>query len=50
MAETAPVVGLCWRMQGYAMQHYVKDFHNMPNYLTFLSGWTLEQTSLDKIG
>jgi len=40
--EQAPVVGLCFRAQGYAMSRQVRDFHNMPGALTFYSGTTFE--------
>lgn len=42
----APMVGLCWRSQGYAMKRTVHGFHNMPGALTFYSGTTLEDTSI----
>ena len=40
--EDAPLVGLTWRSQGYAMQRGVKGFKNLPGFLTFYSGTTLE--------
>src|SRR5260370_14810803 len=40
----AAMVGLLWRSQGYAMQKSVKGFKNMPGFLTFYSGLTLEDT------
>jgi ABC-type transport system substrate-binding protein len=43
--EQAPIVGLCFRAQGYAMKRQVTGFHNMPGALTFYSGTTLEETS-----
>jgi len=42
--EDAPIVGLAWRSQGYAMQRTVKGFKNLPGFLTFYSGLTLEDT------
>lgn len=42
--EQAPIVGLCWRSQGYGMAKDVKGFHNLPGALTFYSGITLEET------
>ena len=42
----SPMVGLAWRSQGYAMAKAVQGFRNMPGALTFLSGTTLEDTSL----
>lgn len=43
--QEAPMVGLCFRAQGYAMKRDVQDFHNMPGALTFYSGTTFETTS-----
>jgi ABC-type transport system substrate-binding protein len=43
--EQAPMVGLCFRSQGYAMNRQVSGFHNLPGALTFYSGTTLEQTA-----
>jgi peptide/nickel transport system substrate-binding protein len=42
----APVVGLAWRSQGYAMQSDVTGFKNLPGALTFNSGLTLEETAV----
>jgi peptide/nickel transport system substrate-binding protein len=42
--EDAPLVGLAWRSQGYAMQKSVKGFKNLPGFLTFYSGITIEDT------
>jgi peptide/nickel transport system substrate-binding protein len=44
--ESTPIVGLCWRSQGYAMKKEVQNFHNLPGQLTFYSGSSLEETSL----
>lgn len=44
--EAAPIVGLAWRSQGYAMKKTVRGFSNMPGQLTFYSGITLEETEL----
>ncbi|HUZ65651.1 MAG TPA: ABC transporter substrate-binding protein [Acetobacteraceae bacterium] len=41
----APIVGLSWRSQGYAMAKDVHGFTNLPGALTFYSGSTLAQTS-----
>jgi peptide/nickel transport system substrate-binding protein len=41
----APIVGLAWRSQGYAMQKDVTGFKNLPGALTFSSGLTLEEAS-----
>jgi peptide/nickel transport system substrate-binding protein len=43
--EQAPMVGLCFRAQGYAMSKGVSGFHNLPGALTFYSGTTIEETS-----
>jgi ABC-type transport system substrate-binding protein len=40
--QEVPMVGLCFRAQGYAMSRQVKGFHNMPGALTFYSGTTFE--------
>jgi peptide/nickel transport system substrate-binding protein len=40
--EEAPIVGLTWRSQGYAMRRRVNGFKNMPGALTFYSGLTFE--------
>ena len=42
--DQAPVVGLAWRSQAYAMAKDVDGFTNLPGALTFYSGYTLEQT------
>ncbi len=42
--ETAPIVGLAWRAQGYGMQANVNGFSNLPGQLTFYSGITMEDT------
>jgi peptide/nickel transport system substrate-binding protein len=44
--EEAPIVGLAWRSQGYAMQRDVTGFVNLPGALTFHSGITFEETAL----
>lgn len=44
--EEAPIVGLSWRSQGYAMRREVSGFTNLPGALTFYSGVTFEETSL----
>lgn len=43
--DTAPIVGLAWRSQGYAMKNGVTGFANLPGQLTFYSGITLEETA-----
>jgi peptide/nickel transport system substrate-binding protein len=42
LLDDASWVGLAWRSQGYALQKNVTGFHNLPGFLTFLSGFTLE--------
>lgn len=42
--DVAPLVGLAWRQQGYAMTKDVMGFSNMPGALTFNSTMTLEET------
>jgi peptide/nickel transport system substrate-binding protein len=44
--EDAAMVGLAWRSQGYAMQRGLKGFKNMPGFLTFYSGLTIEDTEV----
>jgi len=36
--EEAPMVGLAWRSQGYAMAERVTGFKNLPGALSFYSG------------
>ena len=40
--QEVPIVGLCFRAQGYAFSRQVQGFHNMPGALTFYSGTTFE--------
>lgn len=44
--EDAAMVGLAWRSQGYAMHRGVRGFKNMPGFLTFYSGLTIEDTEV----
>ena len=44
--EEAPIVGLAWRSQGYAMQKRVTGFKNLPGALTFYAGTTFEDTTV----
>ncbi|MDO6584755.1 ABC transporter substrate-binding protein [Salipiger sp. 1_MG-2023] len=44
--DTAPIMGLCWREQGYGLAGNVSGFSNMPGQLTFYSGFTLEAAML----
>lgn len=43
--EEAPIVGLAWRSQGYAMVPEVKGFKALAGALNFFSGITLEETT-----
>jgi peptide/nickel transport system substrate-binding protein len=43
--EDAALVGVAWRAQAYAMQKGVRGFKNMPGFLTFYSGLTLEDVA-----
>lgn len=42
--EEVPMVGLCWRDQGYGMGKGIQGFANLPGALTFMSGVMLEET------
>ncbi|WP_159992603.1 ABC transporter substrate-binding protein [Roseomonas sp. 18066] len=42
----APMVGLTWRSQGYAMRKAVTGFRNLPGALTFYSGLTFETAAV----
>ena len=44
--EEAPLVGLAWRSQGYAMDRRVAGFTNLPGGLSTSSGGMLEETSM----
>lgn len=44
--DQAPMVGLTWRSQGYAMRRQVTGFTNLPGALTFYSGLTFETTDV----
>ena len=43
--QVVPIVGLCWRDQGYAMTRQLTGFTGMPGALTFYSAMTLETAS-----
>lgn len=43
--EECPMIGLCWRSQGYGMSRRVTGFTNLPGALSTSSGGTLETTS-----
>ena len=42
----APMVGLAWRSQGYAMRKDITDFANLPGALTFYSGLSFETVKM----
>lgn len=44
--ELSPFVYLSWREQAYGMRKEVEGFKNMPGFLSFQSGITLENASL----
>lgn len=46
--QDAPYTFLTWREQGYAYKKGVTGFTNLPGFLTFWSGYTLEDTTLPK--
>ena len=46
VVENVPMLGLCYRSQGYAMTSALKGFVNLPGPLTFYSPATLEAASL----
>ena len=46
MVEQAPIVPLNWRDQAFGTREAVKGFVNIPGFLTFYSGYTLEQTTV----
>jgi glutathione transport system substrate-binding protein len=45
--ETSPFVYLMWRDQSYGVSDKVKGFTNMPGFLSFQSGFTVEDTSVE---
>lgn len=44
--EEAMLVGLAWRSQGYAFRRGITGFRNLPGFVTFFSGTTLEETAI----
>lgn len=44
--DDAALVGLAWRSQGYATQKNARGFKNLPGFLTFYSGITIEDTEV----
>ncbi|MFD2238248.1 ABC transporter substrate-binding protein [Aureimonas populi] len=45
--ELAPIIFLNWRDQSYAVSESVSGFVNMPAFLTFQSGFSLEDTQIE---
>lgn len=46
--ELSPFVFLTWREQSYAMKKEVNGFQNLPGFLSFQSGITIEDTYISK--
>jgi peptide/nickel transport system substrate-binding protein len=46
--EASPYIFLTWREQGYAYKKGLAGFRNLPGFLTFYSGDTLEETTLGR--
>ncbi len=46
LLDDAAWVGLAWRSQGFALQKLLTGFANLPGFLTFLSGFTLEDVAI----
>lgn len=44
--EQTPIATINWRAQGYASQKDVSGFKNIPGFLTFYSGYTLEDVAI----
>ena len=44
----SPYAFLTWREQGYAYQAKVKGFVNLPGFLSYMSGYTLEDTTVSQ--
>jgi peptide/nickel transport system substrate-binding protein len=44
--EDAALVGVAWRSQAYAMRKPLSGFANLPGFLSFYSGLTLENVSM----
>ncbi len=43
--DEVPILGLCWRSQGYAMTRDVQGFANLVGGLNFYSGYSIEDVS-----
>ena len=44
----SPYTFLTWREQGYAYSKAVSGFTNLPGFLTFWSGYSLEDTTVSR--
>jgi peptide/nickel transport system substrate-binding protein len=44
--DDAALVGVAWRSQAYAMRKPLAGFANLPGFLSFYSGLTLENVSM----
>jgi peptide/nickel transport system substrate-binding protein len=44
--DTAPIVPINWRAQGYGYQNYLSGFTNIAGFLTFFSGMTIENIKI----
>ena len=45
--ELSPLVFFMWRDQSYAVRETVKDFTNLPAFLSFLSGYSVEDVKIE---
>ncbi|MBB5222791.1 glutathione transport system substrate-binding protein [Amaricoccus macauensis] len=45
--ELSPIVYFMWRQQDYAVREGVTGFTNLPGFLTFQSGYSLENTKVE---
>jgi glutathione transport system substrate-binding protein len=45
--ELSPIAFLMWRDQSYGLRNNVKGFTNIPGFLTFQSGITIENTEIE---
>lgn len=45
--ELSPLVFFMWRDQSYAVRETVKDFTNLPAFLSFLSGYSVENVKIE---
>lgn len=45
--ELSPLVFFMWRDQSYSVRETVKDFTNLPAFLSFLSGYSVENVKIE---